>query len=190
MALSRRFLTALGIESDKQEEIINAHMETVDALKEERDAFKADAEKLPGVQKELDKIKEAAKDSGRNPFEVKYNALKEEFEAYKTEQTQKATQAAKESAYRDILKSAGVAEKRIDAVVRVTDLSKIELDENGNVKNADSIAEDVKAEWSDFIQKAQEVGAKTPTPPGNNSPDYDSMSDADYYKATYEAKKG
>ena len=44
MALSRRFLAALGIESDKVEEIITAHAETVDALKAERDEFKADAE--------------------------------------------------------------------------------------------------------------------------------------------------
>ena len=57
MALTRKFLSALGIEADKVDEIISAHTETVEALKNERDTFKADAEKLTGVQKELDDLK-------------------------------------------------------------------------------------------------------------------------------------
>ena len=70
MALTRKFLAALGIEADKVDEIITAHTETVDALKHERDTFKADAEKLPTVQQELDDLKnEAAKNGGKNPFE-------------------------------------------------------------------------------------------------------------------------
>ena len=44
MALTRKFLSALGIEEDKVDEIIKAHTETVDALKEQRDELKADAE--------------------------------------------------------------------------------------------------------------------------------------------------
>ena len=59
MALTRKFLSALGIEADKVDEIINAHAETVNALKEERDNYKADAEKLPAVQKELDELKKS-----------------------------------------------------------------------------------------------------------------------------------
>ena len=46
MALTRKFLTALGIEADKVDEIINAHAETVDALKAERDTYKDKAEKF------------------------------------------------------------------------------------------------------------------------------------------------
>ena len=51
MALTRKFLSALGIEADKIDEIINAHSETVDALKEERDNFKSNAEKYADIQK-------------------------------------------------------------------------------------------------------------------------------------------
>ena len=49
MALTRKFLLALGIEDSKIESIIDAHSETVDALKKERDDYKAQAEKLPEV---------------------------------------------------------------------------------------------------------------------------------------------
>ena len=37
MSFTRRFLSALGIEAEKIDEIINAHIEVVDGLKEERD---------------------------------------------------------------------------------------------------------------------------------------------------------
>lgn len=188
MALTRKFLTALGIEPEKVDEIIAAHMETVNGLKDEAAKFKGDAEKLPEVQKELDKLKEAAKESGgKNPYEVKYNAIKEEFDAYKAEQTAKETRMAKEKAYRALLKSAGVSEKRIDSVLRVTDLDGMELDGDG-FKDSDKITETIKAEWSDFIQTTQTKGADTPNPPSQTVVDYDSMSDAEYYKATY--KKG
>ena len=59
MALTRKFLSAMGIEDEKVDEIIGAHTETVNALKEQRDSYKADAEKLPAVQKELDDMKAA-----------------------------------------------------------------------------------------------------------------------------------
>ena len=49
MALTRKMLKAMGIEDEKIDQIIEAHSETVDALKEQRDQYKADAEKLPEV---------------------------------------------------------------------------------------------------------------------------------------------
>ena len=45
MALTRKFLRALGIEDDKVEEIIGAHLETVNPLKDERDNLKEQADK-------------------------------------------------------------------------------------------------------------------------------------------------
>jgi hypothetical protein len=168
MALTRKFLSALGIDADKVDEIINAHTETVDALKNERDKYKADAEKLPEVQKELDGMKEeAAKNSGKNPFEVKYNAIKEEFENYKKEQTAKETKVKKADAYKALLKEAGVSEKRIDAVLRVSDIDGLKLDKDGAVEGKDALLESIKKDWSDFIVTQGTQGAKTPNPPAN-----------------------
>lgn len=168
MALTRKFLSALGIEADKVDEIINAHTETVDALKHERDSYKADAEKLPEVQKELNSIKEqAAKNDGKNPFEVKYNAIKEEFENYKKEQTAKETKVKKADAYKALLKEAGVSEKRIEAVLRVSDIDGLKLDKDGAVEGKDALLESIKKDWSDFIVTQGTQGAKTPNPPAN-----------------------
>lgn len=168
MALTRKFLSALGIDADKVDEIINAHTETVDALKNERDKYKADAEKLPEVQKELDGMKEeAAKNSGKNPFEVKYNAIKEEFENYKKEQSAKETKAKKADAYRAMLKEAGVSDKRIEAVLRVSDVDGVKLDKDGNIEDKNALIASVKKEWADFITTQGTQGANTPNPPAN-----------------------
>lgn len=42
MALSRKMLKAMGIEDEKIDQIIEAHSETVDSLKEQVSAYKAD----------------------------------------------------------------------------------------------------------------------------------------------------
>ena len=186
MALTRKFLSALGIEADKVDEIIAAHTETVDALKEQRDSFKADAEKLVTVQAELDKLKEeAAKDSG-DPFEVKYNALKKDYEKFKAEAAEKENARQVKEAYRTLLKDAGIAEKRIDAVLKVTNLKDMKLGEDGKLEKADELSTAIQTEWADFISVDGKKGAEVPNPPKENpQPDYDKMSDADYYKLTY-----
>ena len=168
MALTRKMLKAMSIEDEKIDQIIEAHTETVNALKEERDTYKADAEKLPNIEKELTKLKEdATKDDGKNPYKVKYEAIKEEYESYKKDIAKKETLSAKENASRDLLKNCGVAEKRINAVIKVTDLDGVELDENGKIKDADAISKNIKDEWADFITTSEVKGASTSTPPTN-----------------------
>ena len=166
MALTRKFLSALGIEQDKIDEIITAHTETVDALKHERDTYKADAEKLPGVQAELDGLKaNAAKDGGKDPWKVKYDALKEEFTDYKKDIEAKETTAKKSDALRALLKEVGIREKRIDAVLRVSDLDSIELDENGAIVDAGKLKKSIAEEWEDFIDTTEQKGVQTVNPP-------------------------
>ena len=172
MSLTRKFLSALSIEDDKVDEIINAHTETVNALKEQRDAYKADAEKLPGVQKELDDMKAAAEKSGKDAYKVKYEALKEEFEEYKDQQKQKEVHARKEDAYRELLKEAGVSEKRINAVLKVSDIDAIAFDDEGKIQDAAELKKSIGEEWADFIVHEKTEGQKTATPPAGSGKVY------------------
>lgn len=180
MALTRRMLKAMGISDEQVDEIIAAHTETVDALKEQRDQYKADAEKLPEVQKQLDKANSDLEAKGNDAYKVKYEALKEEYEGYKREQTEKETRSAKERAYRELLKAAGITEKRIDSVVRVSDIDGVELDDKGAIKDADKLTESIKTEWADFIVTTETRGAQTSNPPANNTSG--AMTKADIYK--------
>lgn len=174
MALTRKFLSALGIEDDKVDEIITAHTDTVNALKEQRDSYKADAEKLTAVQKELDDMKATAEKSGEDAYKVKYEALKEDFDNFKKEQSEKETHARKESAYRNILQEAGISEKRINSVLKVSDVDAIELDDEGKAKEADKLKNSIKEEWADFIVVTETKGATTANPPTGSGKVYKS----------------
>ena len=172
MALSRRFLAALGIESDKVEEIITAHAETVDALKAERDEFKADAEaykaehkKVSDLEKQLETLKESTKDS----YKVKYEAIKEEFADCKKGIENEKTRQTKTDAYKALLKEIGISEKRIDAVTKVSDIDAIQLDEAGAIVGADELKKNLTSEWADFIVKTSTQGANAATPPVNTA---------------------
>lgn len=165
MALTRKWLAAMGIDEEKIEEIITANAESLEGVKADRDRYKADAEKLPAVQKELDALK---KSGGENPFEKKYNDEHAAFEKYKQEVADKEEKAKKETAYKEILKDAGIPEKRISFVLKYTDWKEIELDDDEKIKDTKKHLKAVKEEWADIIPKEGTKGAATATPPGNN----------------------
>lgn len=172
MSLTRKFMAGMGLTEEQVNAIIEANEETITGLKAEIEKYKSTSEesekKLAKVQKELDGIKEETKENeGKNPYKVKYDALKEEFDTYKADINAKATKAAKEEAFKALLKDIGVAEKRIGAVVKVSDVEGVELDEDGNIKDADNLKKSLKEEWSDFIPKEVTTGAATSTPPAN-----------------------
>lgn len=169
MALTRKFLSALGVEAEKIDEIITAHSETVDALKEERDKYKVDADALPAIKQELDDLKAATEKAGAsgNAYQVKYEAIKEEFEQYKADVEAKATHAHKESVYRALLKEAGISEKRIDAVIKVSgdNIDSLDIDADGKARDKDALVKQIADEWSDFVVKESKAGAETGQPP-------------------------
>ena len=162
MALTRKFLSALGIEADKIDEIITAHTETVDGLKDEISKYKADAERVPDMEKELEDLRKTAKDGGE------YDKLKKEFEDYKAEVKGKEEHAAKKAALREVAKDAGLTEAGIAKVLKYTDYG-FELDDKGKIKDAKNMMKSIREEWSEHIQKVDEHGATTPTPPTRGS---------------------
>ena len=167
MSLTRRMLKAMGIEEEKIEQIIEAHTETVSALKDERDSYKEDAEKLADVQKELNTAKEklAKHGDGETVSKTEFDELKKEYEDYKKDITAKETRTAKVNAFRELLKAAGVSDKRFDTVIKVSDIDGLELDKAGKIKDAEKITENIKTEWADFIPTTTVVGANTANPP-------------------------
>ena len=185
MAFTRKFLSAMGIEADKVDEIINAHIEVVDGLKEERDNFKEDAEKLADVEKKLAKAEEkiAKNGDGETVSKEDYDKLKKEYDDYKADITAKTTRTEKENAFRDLLKSAGVSEKRLNAIIKVSDIDGLELDKDGKIKNAEKHTETIKSEWAEFIETTTTRGANTATPPTNTGGT--SITKEDFAKMSY-----
>lgn len=164
MSLTRKMLKAMGIEDEKIDQIIEAHSETVDSLKADRDSYKEDAEKLKDVQKELDDLKA----KGDDGWKEKHDRLKEEFDQYKNDVQEKETKAAKEAAYRAILKDANLSEKGIEKAIKYAEWDKIELDADGKLKGANDHIKAVREEWAEYVTTTTTTGAKTSTPPANN----------------------
>lgn len=174
MALTRKMLSAMDIPAEKIDEIISAHTETVNALKEERDKLQADIDGLKTSAGDTQKLQadlQAAKEklADASGWEKKYDVLKEEYENFKADIESRATQSAKSSAYRKILVDAGISEKRIDSIMRVSvsEIDAVELDDDGNAKDADTLAESVKKNWADFITTTHSKGADVANPPEN-----------------------
>ena len=84
---------------------------------------------------------------------------------YEVEVEKGKAETAKKSAYRKLLEASGIDPKRIDAVMRVSDVSTIEIGEDGNIVDADKVAEQIKTDWSDFVISTGTVGQRVDTPP-------------------------
>lgn len=161
MALTRKLLEGMGIEEKAIESIIEAHSETVTGLKADRDKYREQAEKVPDLQRQLEEAK-AASDDGE--WEQKYTEEHQAFEDYKAQVATERADAEKAQAYRGMLMAAGIDPKRIDAIMRVTDLSEVEM-EDGKLKEAGKLEEAAKEEWADFVLKQVTKGSNPATPP-------------------------
>lgn len=190
MALSRKFLAALGIEAEKIDEIINAHSETVEALKEERDSYKEKAGKYDKAQEDLKAANKTIEDLNKDDaYKVKYEALKEDFDEYKKGIETEKTNTNKKAAYKALLKEVGISEKRIEAVAKLVELDKIKLDKDGKIEGSDELKKTLSEEWSDFIVKDGKEGAGTSTPPGKDGGVVKSKEEIMKIKDTQERQK-
>ncbi len=144
-------------------DICGRHSADMDAIKEERDSYKADAEKLGPVQQELDELK-ARPDDG---YKKRYETERDEFKKYREAVEKEKSDATKKAEYTGILKDAGIASSKIEKVLKYTDLNRLELDENGKLQDVKSLLKEVKAEWPEYIETKIEKGAETATPPAS-----------------------
>lgn len=169
MAFTRKFLSALGIEADKVDEIMSAHNEVTDGLKAERDQYKAKAEKLPEVQKQLDKANKDLESAQNDDYKGKYESEKAAHDKLKADIASKETVAKKEAAVKVVLKEEGFSEKGIAKILKYdrSIVDDVELDENGKIKEADKLKTNVAAEWSEYKAQSHVEGVRLDSPPKN-----------------------
>ena len=174
MAFTRKFLAALGIESDKIDEIMSAHVEVTDGLKAEISKNKADAEKMSKLEAELNETKTKLETATKNDYKEKYEKLDAEYKQYKDNITAKETKSNKDSALRTKLKAEGYSEKGIEKILKYGNYhEKIELDEKGEIKDFENLK--IADEWSEYKGITNNNPAPNPNPPidnkgGNNKP--------------------
>ena len=130
--------------------LVALHMGVVDPLKDDLTKYKADAEKLPGVQKELDDLK-AAGDGG---YKEKYEKEHSAFEAFKTDITAKESKAAKEKAVRAYFKSKNITGANLDLAMRGCgeEMAALELD-GEKIKDTKSLDALVDGTYKGLVSK-------------------------------------
>lgn len=165
MALTRKLLKSLGIADDAIESIIDAHTETVDALKAESADFAEKAARADELAAEVERLQQSARESAGNVD--KWQEEHDAFEAYKAEIAAKDARRAKEQAYADMLKAVNVDPRRIPAILKVTDIDSMQLDENGALGDVENLKAGAASEWADFVVKTQTNAAPMDNPPSS-----------------------
>ena len=166
MALTRKLLKGMGLTDEQVDTIIEAHTDTVDGLKADVSKYKADAEKLPGVQKQLDDLK-AACDGG---YQEKYEKEHKAFEDFKANVTAKESKAAKEKAVRAYFESKNITGANLDLAMRGCgeEMAALELD-GDKIKDTKSLDSLIEGTYKGLVSTTQTQGANPANPPANNT---------------------
>ena len=164
----------MGLTDEQVDTIIEAHTDTVDGLKGDITRYKADAEKLPGVQRELDDLK-AAGDGG---YKDKYEREHSDFETYKAAVSAREAKAAKERAVKAYFESKNIVGANLELAMRGCgeELAALELD-GDKIKDARSLDALIEGVFRPLVSTVQTMGANTAAPPAK--PDGKSYTAAD-----------
>lgn len=159
--LTRKFMTALGVSSEAQDEIIAKYDEVLTDIKTERDTYKQKAEQLDQITAERDELQQKL----NNPEQADRVAeLKRQLAEYQA----KETNGKKRTALTELLEEIGVDKGVIPLVLKGADLNSMELD-GDTLKNRDTLAQSYRNELSAYVRKETEAGKMPPSPPANNS---------------------
>lgn len=186
MALTRKYLKSIGLTEDQIEGIVEEHVATVSDLKETANKYKADADKLPTVQKELDDLK-AAGDGG---YKEKYEAEVKAYKEYKQQVESEKETARVDADVLAMCKEAGITrEKALHLIVKDFDRSKIERDKDGKITNRDKLLAMVKTDYADFVGTIGTEGTPPATPPTGGNTTYKSRAEIMKIKDTTERQQ-
>lgn len=168
MALTRKLLKSFGLNDEVIDSIIEAHTESTDALKKQRDDALAEAAKVDELTKQL----EAANDKLAHAGDAA--KVQKDFDDYKAGIEAEKKSAQTRTALRELLKNAvGIKrESALDLIIAAEKLDTYELDENGLLKGADDITAAMKTKHAEWVTETVTDGVPPVNPPsGGNEPE-------------------
>ena len=158
MALTRKLLKSLGLEEAAIDTIIDAHTETTDALKKQRDDAIAEAGTVEAITKERDQLKQQVETLTKQGGDAA--KVQADFDAYKQQVETEKLNAATDGALYDLARKAGIQrESFLKLAVKNFNRDAIKRDKDNGISNGDELVEAFKTEFPDFI-------ATDPTPTG------------------------
>ena len=160
---------------DVGKKLVTLHRSVVDPLLDDlesakRDAtkYKAEADKVPGLQKDLDEAKKG------EDWKTKFEKAEKDLKDYKDQIARDAETAKVKAAYKKLLTEEKISEKALESVLNATDYSKMKLKEDGTLDNLEGLKKDIGDKWGGFKAQTRQRGEKVDTPPAGNKAGGDS----------------
>lgn len=172
------------------DKLVSLHRGVVDPLKDDLDAakrdatkYKAEADKVPGLQKDLDEAKKG------EDWKDRYEKEHQSFEDYKTKIARDAETAKVQAAYKKLLIEEKISEKTLDAVMAATDYSGMKLKDDGTLDGVEDLKKAIDTKWGSFKVSQRQRGRDVETPPAGAQGGSDG-SVRDYVRKLHEARYG
>lgn len=143
---------------DIENKLVALHLGVVDPLKDDLQKYKAEAEKLPDIQRQLDDA------NASGDYKEKYEQLQQQIESEKTQQ-------AKEKAARAHFKAKGITdEASLDLAVMAAGKSIAAMEMDGEkIKDTAGLDELLSGSLAKLITKETTTGVQTAQPTGTGS---------------------
>lgn len=150
--------------------LITMHRSVVDPIKDEldgakRDAtkYKAEADKVPGLQKDLDEAKKG------EDWKGKFEKAEKDLKDFKDQVAREATTAKVKAAYKKLLTEEKISEKTLDSILNATDYSGMTLKDDGTLDKIEDLKKDIDSKWGGFKVQTRQRGEKVDNPPAGNN---------------------
>lgn len=166
MALSRSMLKGMNLTEEQVDAIIEEHAAAKNNLKDRISKLEKEIEENGDYKSKYESLAESVK---KDDWKSKFDSVTAELKEFKEHVANEKRENVKRDAYKNLLKSSGISDKQLDAIIKVTDLANLEIDEEGKFKDESKLAENIKNEWSGFIVNSATSGINTETPPANKS---------------------
>lgn len=163
--LTRKMLKAMSIDDEKIDQIIEAHTETVDGLKDKLKAAEAKAADYDDVVKERDDLKAKSGDDFKKKYEDEHKA----FAAYKKDIETKATMEAKQKAVGAYIESKGITGVNREIAMRALkdEINAAELD-GEKLKDTAEIDALIGGDLKSLVVTQSKQGVPAANPPKNS----------------------
>ena len=142
--------------------VVDPLLDDLDSAKRDATKFKTEADKVPGLQKDLDEAKKG------EDWKAKYEKADQDLKDYKAKIAQDAETAKVKAAYKKLLTEERISEKTLESVLNATDYSKMKLKEDGTLDGIEDLKKDIDAKWGGFRVNTRQRGEKVDTPPAGS----------------------
>lgn len=167
MPMTRRQLKAMGLPQETIEQLIALHMETVDSLRQERDANQEALQERDALREERNALQERV--TALEGAEQARKEAEQAFEDYRAREQEETLRQAREEAATQVLRDRGVHEQAVPLLLKEVPLEQAQL-KDGALTNADELLKEVCEKYSAFFPTTERLGIPALNPPLEGAP--------------------